>query len=164
MSTLPPLAQLEEMELRLGVEPGDLPTLDAARAEAALRDASGLVRATSGRSWTNDAGELLATLPSAIVTVTLNAALRGYRNPAGLKGRTQGSYSEQFGNDLGGVYLTAEEKTTVEQASRAAVGTGPRRVIRTLQGVRPHGQTHHVPTIVNGVLGGDPLPWEQTAP
>ena len=160
MSTLPPLAQLEEMELRLGVEPGDLPTLDAARAEAALHDASGLVRQASGRTWTADDGSLLATLPSALVTIALNAALRGYRNPAGLKGRTQGNFSETFGSDLGGVYLTAEEHATVERASRAAVGTGPRRVVRTLQGVRPQGQTVYVGDLVNGWPGGDLLPWE----
>lgn len=70
---LPSLATLEDLEARLD----DLPNREIARAEAALSDASTLVRTEVGLTWVDADGEL-TTVPDVAVMVTLQCARRAF--------------------------------------------------------------------------------------
>lgn len=113
---LPPLASLEDLQARLPETIGDV---DEPRAEAALQDASALVRAEAGTTWTTN-GELDADVPDIIVTVTLAVARRAYLNPEEARQATIGGYSVTYGP--GGTFLTEDEKQLV--ASIASKQTG----------------------------------------
>lgn len=122
---LPPLAPVSALETRLGLAAGSLSGVDLARAGAALDDVSALVRDAAGKDWV-DVDGVTITAPAGAVTVTVQAALRSYRNPEGYAGESVGDYSWQLvqNGDFGvGVYLTPGEKAIVR---RAALGTtGP---------------------------------------
>jgi len=102
------LAEVTDLEDRLGREI----TTDSerARAEAALDDASALVREEGRPDWTSQ------TVPQAVVAVVLTAALRVMRNPEGFASEQIGAYSYQraYGEALG-VYLSDAEKAIVRR-------------------------------------------------
>lgn len=138
--SLPALATLEALEVRLG---GSLDDED--RAQAALDDASALVRSIAGKTWvTNDV--LDTDIPDIIATITLRAARRAYTNPNDHSSETIGNSSVGFG----AVYLTVEERSAV----LAAIGNN---------GVSSVGLETPWSLIANDyieVLGSDkPLPW-----
>ena len=82
-----PLATLEELTARLGYRlEGD----ERVMAEAALADASALVRAY-GLPWPSR-----EKAPAVAVAVTLAAAERRVRNPEGYRAESQGGYSYQL--------------------------------------------------------------------
>lgn len=111
------IAALSSLEVRLGIPEGSLSGVDKARAEAALEDASILVREAAGQAWTDAAGALPA--PETAVTVALRAALREYRNPQGFTTEGLGDYSYQLGEGYqSGAYLTDDERAMI----RSAVG------------------------------------------
>lgn len=119
MSALPPLATVGELEVRLGLTPGTLADLDLARAEAALADASELVRAEGGIPWVDLSGE--ATAPPAVVVVVLQSAKRAYLNPNGYatESVSAGGASYSYSNNQQAltIYLTADELRTVQGAA-----------------------------------------------
>lgn len=110
---LPPLAPVSAMETRLGLTAGALSGADLVRAGDALEDASALVRLYSGKDWTPD------LCPAALVTVTLQAALRTYRNPDAYSGENFGGAYAYTIKDTG-VTLTGNEIATCERVGRAA--------------------------------------------
>lgn len=122
MQDLPPLASVAAFEKRLGLSPGALQGADLARAEAALEDASALVRDEAGRSWVDEDGAV--TAPPAVVTVTLKAARREYVNPNGYTSEQTGPFSYQLPRGETGVYLTEAERRIVRRtAGKFGMGT-----------------------------------------
>lgn len=112
-----PLADLADLEIRLrrGLE-----GTEAAAAEAAIDDASALIRAESGRSWLDENGD-----PDPRVSpIVLAVALRAFRNPEGYSSQTVGSWTGTVGGTgqdvASGVYLTSHERVQL----RALMGAG----------------------------------------
>lgn len=119
---LPDLIQVSDLEVRLRVAVGSLTGADLAYAQACIEDASALVRAASDRDWTDDAGAVNA--PASILTVTRQAALRGYRNPDGVAGENFGVYSYNLPQGETGLGLTKEEVETCEKVAASYSGGG----------------------------------------
>lgn len=112
---LPSLAEVADLEVRLRVEVGSLSGADLDYAEACLEDASSQVRAASGRDWVDDEGNL--DVPASLVTVTLQAALRGYRNPDGVASENFGVYSYNLPQGETSVMLTKREERVCERVA-----------------------------------------------
>lgn len=115
--TLKSLADVAAIELRLGFETGTLQGPDLARAQAALDDASALVRAEAGKSWVDTDGTTI-TAPAQVLTIVVKAALREFKNPDGFSSEQMGDYSYRT-DHTGGVYLTDDERRIVRQAAGA---------------------------------------------
>lgn len=115
--TLKALAEVSALELRLGFETGTLQGPDLARAQAALADASALVRAEANKAWLDSDSNV--TAPAQVVTIVVKAALREFKNPDGFTSEQMGDYSYRTDN-AGGVYLTEDERRIV----RSAAGSG----------------------------------------
>lgn len=113
--TLPALATVEAFEERLGRTLG--PT-DSARAQAALEDASALVRSEAGKSWVTGT-TLDSDVPDVVVTITLVVARRAFDNPAGVASSTIGNVSVNWGS---GIYLTGDERRSLLTAVSAGGG------------------------------------------
>lgn len=147
--TLPALASTDALGVRLG---GTLDGADLSRAQAALDDASTLIRAIAGTDWViDDDPPVLATdLPDIVASVCLAVAERKYRNPDALRSEQLGSY--QVAYDSGsGIFLTTDEAALIRRAiGTAAVGSvameGP------FDAVIPN---QFVPVEPDG----DPMPW-----
>lgn len=112
-----PLADPAGMEARLR---RNLSGVELAAAEAAIDDASALIRAESGRSWLDEDG-----LPDErVVPLVLSVALRAFRNPDGYATETVGSWTGVFGGSgqdtASGVYLTSHERRQLQ----ALMGAG----------------------------------------
>lgn len=142
-----PLASLDDLEDRLGrtLDGGEL-----ARAHAALADASVLVRAAAGRSWLDSTTGELTEVSDLAVSVTLSAAKRAVDNPDGYVSERIGDYSytrasAPAGGEVGGVYLTEEER----MALRGLRGAGG---LATLSYIRAAPFTRGVP-----IANGEPL-------
>lgn len=99
---LPPLATLDELEVRMGQQD------EAARAEAVLWDASNLVRSEAGKTWVDDSN-VVAGVPDMVVTLVLKVAKRAIDNPEGLIGETYPEYAWRKDGAEDGVYLTDKE-------------------------------------------------------
>lgn len=109
---LPPLASIEDMEARIGrtIADEELP-----RANALLSDASALVRFEANRTWVDpDTGAVVADVPDYVVTLTVNAALRGWYNPAGIESAQLGAVSVRYGS----AWLTASERENLAVLTR----------------------------------------------
>lgn len=106
------LATVEQLTARTGItytESSD-PTL--AQAEAALEDASDLVRAEGLDDWS------AATAPPAIVKLVLRMARRGMDNPNGYTSETYGSYTYRLRDELAtGVWLNNSEIEFVQRVA-----------------------------------------------
>jgi hypothetical protein len=111
---LPALATLAKLEARLGLDPDTLADPERARAQAALDDASALVRDEARRDWPPDEDDT-PTVPDAVERVVLGAALRTYRNPDGEITKTVGPFTRTVSADASGVYLTDAEKEIVRR-------------------------------------------------
>jgi hypothetical protein len=108
VADLGPLAEVDELEDRLG----RALTTDAerARAEAALDDASALVRGEGNPGW------VAGSVPQAVVAVVLTAALRVVRNPEGFVAETIGAYNYRLPEQGAlGIYLSEAEKQIVRR-------------------------------------------------
>lgn len=114
---LPPLATLEALSERLGIDL-DVETPDGARAASALDDASALVRAESGREWLAENGDLEG-VPDIIQSVTLAVAYRAFRNPDGTTQTSIGDVSVSFTREgvAGAIFLTKAEARAVRKAA-----------------------------------------------
>lgn len=122
---LPPLATPEDLEYRLGREFTDA---ELPRVEAALDDASALVRLEAGQTWIDPTTGLVTGLPDAIRTVVLRVAERVIRNPQGFRSESAGDYSFQRydADDGGGPYLTDREIAIIRKAmGRTGLWTQP---------------------------------------
>jgi hypothetical protein len=128
---LPPLVTVTDLETRLGVAVGSLAGLDLARAEAALGDASALVR-LYGQSWVDTDGVTI-TAPDAVKVVTVSAARRAYENPSNYQGESlgDGSYSWQAGQGAASIYLSDQEVALIRRAAAMAGSTGGLATMRT---------------------------------
>lgn len=139
---LPPLASVADLEARLPT--GDLTESDdVRRAEAALADASALVRSEAGRTWVGDDDELDG-VPDIVTTVVLAVAQR--RLNGSFTYGSDGTAQQDFG-----LYLKRDERAAI----RSAIGLGG---ISSLEVVRPD--------LAGGVVewaydqfGGDFIPW-----
>lgn len=138
---LPSLAPVSALEVRLGVEIGSLEDEDFARAEAAIADASTLVRSEAGRTWVAEDDSV--TAPDDVVAVVLRAARREFQNPSGLRSESVGDYSYSLAEG-GGVFLTDAERRIV----RAAAGSGSRSVATPAPFERPE-----TPAVVEPLAG-----------
>lgn len=127
-------------------------TEDVKRAEWALRNASVLVRAESGKDW---AAEVAASeVPEDVLVVTLQCAARGYTNPESWA--TEGTDDWRGGGkpiaELG-LYLTATEKRTLA-AHRPPKPRGIGVIATTRLATATVGTDGYVPTDV-----GTQFPW-----
>lgn len=147
MADLPLLASIEALEARLGR--GTLAGPQREQALAALQDASGLVRAETGRTWVSTTGEL--TAPANVVTVTLQAALRVVRNPDGLVAETIGPFSRRM-NDTD-VYLLEAELELLRKYAAAPSGLWVQPTTR--------GEFWGVPVWVDDQYGGDSILYDE---
>ena len=118
---LPPLATITDLEARLGHPITD--PAEQARANALLADASALVRFEANQTWVDDDGDL-AAVPDLAVTITCQAALRGWFNPSGIESAQLGAVSVRYGQ----AWLTAQERA---QLALFAHGKGLDQVILT---------------------------------
>jgi len=110
---LTPLATVEQFAARL---PGGIGVDDYDRAEAALQDASALVRLEAQTTWVDEAGALTIDLPDVVVAVTIAAARRAFVNPDGLASESIQDYSSTFPSASADIYLTRAERSAVRRA------------------------------------------------
>jgi hypothetical protein len=162
---LPSLADLEELSARLGLtlESG---SADALRAQAALDDASALIRAEAGAGFTDwdivpDSGDSGPNpIPDIITAIALAAAYRAYQNPQGATSAQVGDVSVSYGGTAGGgsVYLTRDERNAIRRAAgRSSTGS----LALTSDYLLPRD-----PLLADVNIGGDqiplgPAPWEE---
>jgi hypothetical protein len=92
---LPPLASIDDLEVRLTGPIGDG---DVARAEACLADASNTIRSYAGIDWME--GDALGDVPDIIVTVTCRVAKRAFLNPEGYQQETTGDHTVMLRGDV----------------------------------------------------------------
>lgn len=111
--TLPAFASIDELANRI---PGGISDDDSARAQAALDDASALIRVEAGKTWVTD-DELDADIPDIVVSVCCRAAQRSFTNPVGVVQDTAGPFSATYANASSDVYLTKNEKDLVKQVA-----------------------------------------------
>lgn len=150
--TLPAFATLEQFAARLPA--GIDEETDGARAQAALDDASALIRAEAGVTWTttDDDDETIVDpdTPDIVLTVCIAVARRAFNNPDGIRSESTGSYSASFTDASADVYLTKAEKTHIR---RAAGRTGVWAMPTTRS-------TNDLPDLYLDVEGSDePIPW-----
>lgn len=123
---LPPLAKVADLEARMNREFTEAG--DEAAAEAALDEASEIVREESGNTWVSPTDSSVITAPRIVKIIVLRVAERKLRNPDGLSSETAGDYSYQrngVGAD-GGLYLTPWEiKVLNRQSGRTGLWVQP---------------------------------------
>lgn len=107
---LPPFASLDDLEARTG------PVDDVTRAEAALDDASALIRAEAGQTWVTD-DALDEDVPGILAVVCIAVARRVIENPDGFTEMHVGDTGGSLANASNDVYLTANEKRLVRRAA-----------------------------------------------
>ena len=117
---LPAFATTDQLAARF---PGGIASVDAARAQAALDDASAKVRAETNKDWmvpgatSSDPPVIDPALPDIIVIVTLAAALRAFTNPEQLSQEGIGTYHASYANGSMDVYLTSQERRLIRKAA-----------------------------------------------
>lgn len=111
MASLPALASLADLEVRM---PRAFTADEMPGAQAALDDASTLVRTEAGTDWV-DASNELDDPPGIVVSITLTAAKRALRNPDGVTQETLGSASFSYSPGDGGLYLTKSERRMIRR-------------------------------------------------
>ncbi|WP_329520512.1 hypothetical protein [Spirillospora sp. NBC_01491] len=95
----------------LADEVDDASVADSPRAVRLLSRASALVRAYTGRTFTDDNGDLVEPVPDAVHEVVLAAAARAWRNPQGYVQDTTGPFTVRWSERTAdGVYLTGDER------------------------------------------------------
>lgn len=113
MAVLPALVSLEDFALRVG----GIDAADEDRAQAALDDASALVRADAcGEDWVDDDDEL-EDVPGVVTAIVIAVAIRAWRNPDGVRSETIGNYSVAYGDTSTAVFLTEGERRLIRRAA-----------------------------------------------
>lgn len=159
--TLPAFAAPEDLANRIpnGITAGDEP-----RAQAALDDASALIRAEAGKTWCTD-GELDDDVPDIVVTITLKSAQRAFTNPDGQTQEQTGQWMASYANASPDVYLTERERTLVRRAAgRSGVWVQPttRGPENDVPRDRCFDDARRVPpdeSVYVDVDGGEPVAW-----
>lgn len=109
---LPALVSLDDFALRLG----GIAAADEDRAQAALTDASALIRAEAGdEDWVDDDGGL-EEVPDVVVAVCVAVAIRAFRNPDGVRQEQIGNYSVAYADTSTAVFLTEGERRVIRRA------------------------------------------------
>lgn len=121
------LVTVDDFAVRLGVASGSLSTADRLRAEAAIRDASALVRAEARQVWAPP-----DVTPEAVHTVVFMAARRAYTNPDGYRSQSAGPFSVQ--PSVVGVYLTEQEIGIVRRYRPTSSGSSGLWTLATTRG------------------------------
>lgn len=107
---LPPLVTVDDLSDWLG----ETIPADDARAGAVLSAASALVRAYTEQEWLSATDPTTVDVPDAVHAVTLAVAGRAWRRSGDVENTTETagpfSYTQRFGGDGGGLYLTKTEK------------------------------------------------------
>lgn len=147
---LPPLVPVEQFAVRI---PGGVADDDRLRAEAALSDASTLVRSEAGQTWV-DADNRLTEVPDAAVAVTIAAARRAFVNPDMVASESIQDFSQTFGSASADIYLTKAERTAIR---RLAGRSGLWSLATTRSDVGPD-----VPAVRPDAYG--PVPSEESDP
>ncbi|HZN75886.1 MAG TPA: hypothetical protein VFC00_30010 [Micromonosporaceae bacterium] len=119
MPDLAPLSTVVKLGIRLGYPEGVFPTdAETDRAEAALVDASDLIRDIGDPDWT------AATVPPRVEKICLASAKRAFENAEGLTQRSIGDSARSYDRSRreGGevVYLTDGEQRVVRRAAAAS--------------------------------------------
>ncbi|MPZ13764.1 MAG: hypothetical protein GEU73_04970 [Chloroflexi bacterium] len=156
---LPSLASLEQFEARIA---GGVSSADEDRAQAALDDASSLIRQEAGLTWATEDDlsvglyDLDADLPDVIVTITIAVAKRAYLVSDEVQGETLGDYQWRAPSSSG-LYLTKAEKKLIRQvAGKTGLWTQATTRMET---------TLDVPTVYIDVEPeGEPIPWDVKEP
>lgn len=128
---LPAFADVSDLADRLA---GGLLDADETRAQAALDDASVLIRAESGLAWVNSSNALDFSKGNAglstqlkqdiLQRVCVGAALRALTNPESYTQESVGSFSATRADSSIDVYLGRGERRLVRQAAgRSNIGT-----------------------------------------
>lgn len=158
---LPPLADFEDLSARLGVTL-DPESADGLRALALIDDASALVRAVAGISWTDPAdATLLVAPPDLVGSITLASALRAYRNPTGAQQASVGDVSLSFGArgasavTTAAVFLTRSEERQLRTLGGLSSAGSVGLTTDTLTGR----ELYYAPTEGDDIPLG-PIPWE----
>lgn len=112
---LPALATLADLDARLPTELRG--AVDETRAQAALDDASALVRQEAGVAWTNEAGTALEDVPDIVATVVLEVARRALN-----RSFTYGAENEDSRD--AGLFLKASEKRIINTATQNSSSAG----------------------------------------
>ena len=88
--------------------------------EELLDQASELVRATAGKTWTDEATGVVSDVPRRVRAIVIDVAYRAFTNPEGLSQRSIGDSSKSWdraGREGGQiVYLTDDERRAVRAA------------------------------------------------
>lgn len=150
------LASIPELEVRLG---STLTGTDLARAVAALEDVSVLVRVEGSKEWVPE------TVPDEARLVTVQAALRAYRNPDGFAGENiGGAYSYTYGpGSQNGVYLNADEVRLCRIAAGMSPDGKPKGYIGSVRTPSAYstGSLTPVTYVGDGILFSEPIPLVQ---
>lgn len=117
MESLPPLADVRDLEVRLKRTLDTDPELS--QAEAALDEASEIVRAESGKDWVSADDPTVVTAPRIVKVITLRVAERKLRNPDGFSSESAGDYSYQRNGVSadGALYITPWELKVLRRAA-----------------------------------------------
>lgn len=159
MATLPSLASLQQFEVRLGTstlldEYGDPTDPNGLRAQAALDDASALIRGEAGENWVDEYGEL-DEVPDIIESITMSVAGRAYQNPGGYSQATTGDASVSYSREgnAGTLYLTKSERQAIRRAAgKSGISSIP---LEKPEQIVVHDHSEYV-EVTNG---GDPFPY-----
>ena len=106
------LATIEAFNDRI---PGGVGSADSGRAYAMLEDASALIRAEAGKTWTDDVPPV--AVPDVVKTVCMSAAKRAFLNPDGVNSMSLDGNAATFATGSPDVYLTKAEKSAVHKAA-----------------------------------------------
>lgn len=127
MADLPPLASVAKLAARVGE------TLEDTDPQALyfLTAASAIIRAETGRTWTN-AGNELADVPADVEIIAVEVAARVWRNPEGVIQETTGPFTQRLPDKFAdGLFLTATERS---QLARYRLGRPGLWTIETTRG------------------------------
>lgn len=162
MSTLPAFALIGDLAARIT---GGIDDSDLERAQAALDDASTLIRSEAGRTWTttNDDDEIVLDLPTGddawkadiLLRVCCSAARRSLENPDGVSQESLGAYSVSVANASSDVYLTSGELRDIR---RAAGKSGLSTITTTRSAISSAGVSGGLETTRCGDDGTEYLP------
>lgn len=141
------LATLAEFAQRI---PGGVPVADEPRAQAALDDASALIRTEANKGW--DTPEDPA--PEVAKTICIAAAKRAFLNPDLLKSVSLDNYTRVLDSSSPDVYLTAAERRLIR---KVAGGSG----VWALATTRSEDNVQDVPSVLPDTTGA---PIEETDP
>lgn len=118
--TLPSLATLDDLEVRLGQ-----PVADPGQAQALLDYASALIRGYAKRTWV-DGDDALTDVPDGVPQVCVEMVFRAVTNPSGATQDTTGPFSVSFGPDAAQrIYLSRSDKAILRPGSQQAFTIDP---------------------------------------